>query len=57
MATITASYSYASGDLLTVMIDIENDYPDAMSEATKTLGAAMREALVVVAELEDEDGE
>ena len=32
MAAVTAEYRYADGEVVTVMVDIENDYPDALAD-------------------------
>jgi hypothetical protein len=45
MASVTATYVYggAEGDTVSVDVVIENDYPDALSEARKTAVAGIRE--------------
>ena len=59
MTKLAASYMFSSGDTLGVTLDLENDYPDALHEAVKTIGAAFSEVLTSVSLLEDEteDGE
>ena len=36
MASVTAEYRYADGECVTVMVDVENDYPDSLAEAKAT---------------------
>lgn len=56
MAELSACYEFASGDRLTICVEVENDYPDALAQAVVAVRDAMREALIVVGELdEDED--
>ena len=43
MASVTAEYRYADGECVTVMVDIENEYPDALAEAKATAVAGVRE--------------
>jgi hypothetical protein len=43
MACVTAEYRYADGECVTVMVDIENEYPDALAEAKATAVAGVRE--------------
>lgn len=43
MAAVTAEYRYADGEVVTVMVDIENDYPDALAEAKATAISGLRE--------------
>ena len=43
MASVTAEYHYADGEFLVVMVDVENDYPDCLSEAKATAVAGLRE--------------
>ena len=43
MASVTAEYRYADGEVVTVMVDIENDYPDALSQAKATAVAGVCE--------------
>lgn len=57
MTSLAASYTFSSGDSVGIKLNLENDYPDALSEAVKTLGAAMREVLISVSLMEDEDDE
>jgi hypothetical protein len=33
MASVTAEFRYADGDVVTVMVDVENDYPDCLAQA------------------------
>jgi hypothetical protein len=33
MATVTVEYRYAEGEVVTVMVDVENDYPDCLAQA------------------------
>lgn len=43
MACVTAEYRYLDGEVVTIMVDIENDYPDALAEAKATAVAGIRE--------------
>jgi hypothetical protein len=36
MASVTAEFRYADGDVVTVMVDVENDYHDSLAEAKAT---------------------
>lgn len=33
MASVTAEYRYADGECVTLMVDVENDYPDCLAQA------------------------
>lgn len=57
MARLSASYTFASGDVIGISLKVENDYPDALAESVKTIGAAMREVLISVAQMEDAEDE
>lgn len=56
MASVSASYHFADGERVDVDVEVENDYPDALHEASKTctdtLVAAIKAGL---AEAADED--
>jgi hypothetical protein len=43
MATVTAEYRYADGDVVTVMVDVEDSYPDSLDQAKATAVAGVRE--------------
>lgn len=43
MATVTAEYRYADGEVVTVMVDVENDYPDSLDQAKATAVAGVCE--------------
>lgn len=43
MANVTASYYYADGEMATVSVDVENDYPDAIDEARVNAIRGLRE--------------
>lgn len=43
MATVYASYEYADGERVSVSVEIENDYPDALAEAKATAVAGVRD--------------
>lgn len=57
MATITASYEYADGDIVTVSIDMPTPYPDALNEAKVNCVAMLREvmSLGITTQADDED--
>ena len=57
MATVTVQRSWPDGDVLTVEIEIENDYPDALAEAKRTALNAYEEALLATVALGDDDEE
>lgn len=43
MATVIARYEYADGEQVTISVEVENDYPDALAEAKATAVAGVRE--------------
>lgn len=44
MATASGAYHYGdSGDFVSFEVEIENDYPDSLNEARKTVVQALRE--------------
>lgn len=57
MAGVAAIYHYADGDEVSVSVEIENDYPDALREAVRTCADMLREAMVagIVVQAEDDD--
>ena len=57
MTNLAAHYTFSSGDTVGVNLDLENDYPDCLAEAVKTLGSAMSAVLTSVSLMEDDDEE
>lgn len=43
MASVTAEYRYADGEVVTVMVDVEDSYPDSLDQAKATAVAGVRE--------------
>lgn len=59
MAILTASWTFADGDQCDVSVEIENDYPDALSQAVVTCVDLIRSVLVtgIAVQQHDEDDE
>jgi hypothetical protein len=51
-AKVTASYKWQDGDVVTVCVEVEVSYPDAIAEARATCIAALRD----VTGIEERDG-
>ena len=56
MATISASYTFDDGDSVGACVEIENDYPDALSQAVATCVQLLREVMVTGIVVQDDDG-
>lgn len=52
MASVTAEYRYADGECVTVMVDVENDYPDCLAQAKAVAVEGVRELTGIGSELE-----
>ena len=58
MATVTIQRNFPDGDVLTVEIEIENEYPDALNEAkVAALNAYEQALLATLALCDDDEGE
>lgn len=54
MTSVAAQHTWADGSVTLVEVDVENDYPDALSEARATAVRGLAEAEAVAALSEGE---
>ena len=54
VASVTASYTYAEGERVTVSVEVENEYPDALDQAKATAVAGVRDLTGIDTEVDAE---
>lgn len=50
MTSVTVQHAWADGSVTSVEVDVENDYPDALSEARATAVRGLAEAVAALSE-------